>query len=78
MTTRRRLGLLASLLLGWTFEPLPTLGYAPETEAELLAALEEIGGDGEGIDLSALGLAFDEPATDGGGEAGEPAEPEEA
>jgi DNA-directed RNA polymerase subunit beta' len=59
-------------------EPLPVLGYAPETEAELLAALEEIGGDGEGIDLSALGLAFDEPATDGGGEAGEPAEPEEA
>jgi DNA-directed RNA polymerase subunit beta' len=34
-------------------EPLPTLGYAPETEAELLAALEEIGGDGEGIDLRA-------------------------
>jgi DNA-directed RNA polymerase subunit beta' len=56
-------------------EPLPALGYAPETEAELLAALEEIG-DGDGIDLSALGLAFDEPPADGDG--AEPAEPEEA
>ncbi|HXG77319.1 MAG TPA: DNA-directed RNA polymerase subunit beta', partial [Gaiellaceae bacterium] len=28
-------------------EPLAALGYAPETEAELLAALEEIGGDGD-------------------------------
>jgi DNA-directed RNA polymerase subunit beta' len=55
-------------------EPLPTLGYSPETEAELLAALEEIG-DGDGIDLSALGLAFEEePApTDGDG-----SEPDEA
>jgi DNA-directed RNA polymerase subunit beta' len=40
-------------------EPLPTLALAPEAEAELLAALEEIG-DGDGIDLSALGLSFDE------------------
>ncbi len=30
----------------------------PETEAELLAALEEIGGDGDGLDLEALGLTF--------------------
>ena len=30
----------------------------PESEAELLAALEEIGGDGDGLDLEALGLTF--------------------
>jgi len=30
----------------------------PETEAELLAALQEIGGDGDGLDLEALGLTF--------------------
>jgi DNA-directed RNA polymerase subunit beta' len=30
----------------------------PETEAELLAALQEIGGDGSGLDLEALGLTF--------------------
>jgi DNA-directed RNA polymerase subunit beta' len=30
----------------------------PETEAELLAALEEIGGNGDGLDLEALGLTF--------------------
>ncbi len=41
-------------------EAVPLSAYArPETEAELLAALEEIGGDGDGIDLSALGLDFD-------------------
>jgi DNA-directed RNA polymerase subunit beta' len=40
-------------------EPLP-LALPPEAEAELLAALEEIG-DGD-VDLDALGLAFDEPA----------------
>jgi DNA-directed RNA polymerase subunit beta' len=39
-------------------EPLPTVMMAPEAEAELLAALEEIG-DGE-VDLSSLGLSFDE------------------
>jgi DNA-directed RNA polymerase subunit beta' len=42
-------------------EPLPTMVLAPEAEAELLAALEEIG-DGDGIDLSALGITFDEEA----------------
>jgi len=38
----------------------------PETEAELLAALEEIGaGDGDGLDLDALGLTFGgEPGAD--------------
>ncbi len=41
----------------------------PRREAELLAALEEIG-DGDGLDLSALGLGFDEPTTD------EPVEPD--
>ena len=34
----------------------------PETEAELLAALEEIGGDGDGLDLEALGLTPGRPA----------------
>lgn len=37
----------------------PHLYARPNTEAELLAALEEIGsGDGDGIDLEALGLTF--------------------
>jgi DNA-directed RNA polymerase subunit beta' len=40
-------------------EPLP-LALPPEAEAELLAALEEIG-DGD-VDLDALGLSFEEPA----------------
>ena len=31
----------------------------PEAEAELLAALEEIG-DGDGFDLEALGLPYDD------------------
>ena len=39
-------------------EAVPMSVYTrPETEAELLAALEEIG-DGDGIDLDALGLTF--------------------
>ncbi len=48
-------------------EPLPTSILSSEAEAELLAALEEIGGDGEAIDLAALGLAFEDelPAEDG-------------
>jgi DNA-directed RNA polymerase subunit beta' len=48
-------------------EAVPMSVYArPETEAELLAALEEIGaGDGDGIDLEALGLTFGgEPGSD--------------
>ena len=40
-------------------EPLPVTYAQPEAEAELLAALEEIG-EGDGFDLDALGLAFDE------------------
>jgi DNA-directed RNA polymerase subunit beta' len=43
-------------------EPLPMSTFAPEAEAELLAALEEIGGD---VDLEAFGLGFDEPAGNG-------------
>ena len=41
-------------------DAVPAHLYArPDTEAELLAALEEIGsGDGDGIDLEALGLTF--------------------
>jgi DNA-directed RNA polymerase subunit beta' len=53
-----------------------------ETEAELLARLEEIGGDGAGLDLEALGLTFggtpgfdaasaDEPTSHEAGEAEE-------
>jgi DNA-directed RNA polymerase subunit beta' len=42
-------------------EPLPLQMFGGETEAELLAALEEIG-DGDGIDLASFGLAFDENA----------------
>ena len=43
-------------------EPLPAAMFGPGTDAELLAALEEIG-DGEGLDLASLGLGYeDEPA----------------
>ena len=57
-------------------EPLPVTYAHPEAEAELLAALEEIGG-GDGFDLDALGLSLDEGlALDGEGEA-EPSAEEE-
>ena len=45
-------------------EPLPVTFAHPEAEAELLAALEEIG-EGDGFDLDALGLPFEEPSIDG-------------
>jgi len=48
-------------------EPLPVTFQHPEAEAELLAALEEIG-EGDGFDLDALGLQLDEPALDGDAE----------
>ncbi|HLG09769.1 MAG TPA: DNA-directed RNA polymerase subunit beta' [Gaiellaceae bacterium] len=52
-------------------EPLPVTFARPEAEAELLAALEEIG-EGDGFDLDALDLAFDdEPSLDVDGEAAE-------
>jgi DNA-directed RNA polymerase subunit beta' len=44
-------------------EPLPVTFQHPEAEAELLAALEEIG-DGDGFDLDSLGLGLDVPAAD--------------
>ena len=57
-------------------EPLPVTYAHPEAEAELLAALEEIG-EGDGFDLDALGLSLDEGlALDGEGEA-EPSADEE-
>ena len=40
-------------------EPLPAAMFGPGSEAELLAALEEIG-DGDGLDLSALGLGYED------------------
>jgi DNA-directed RNA polymerase subunit beta' len=41
-------------------ELVPAEAYArPATEEQLLAALQEIGSDGEGSDLGMLGLAFD-------------------
>jgi DNA-directed RNA polymerase subunit beta' len=51
-------------------EPLPVTFAHPEAEAELLAALEEIG-EGDGFDLDSLGLSFDEPALGVDGEAAE-------
>jgi DNA-directed RNA polymerase subunit beta' len=50
-------------------DSVPAHLYArPETEAELLAALEEIGGDGDGLDLEALGLTFGgQPSSGNGG-----------
>ena len=53
-------------------EPFPVTYAHPEAEAELLAALEEIG-EGDGFDLDALGLSFDESlALDGDAEPSEP------
>jgi DNA-directed RNA polymerase subunit beta' len=40
-------------------EPLPASMFGPGTDAELLAALEEIG-DGEGLDLASLGLGYED------------------
>jgi DNA-directed RNA polymerase subunit beta' len=51
-------------------EPLPVTFAHPEAEAELLAALEEIG-EGDGFDLDGLGLPFEEPVAE---DEGEPAE----
>ncbi len=45
-------------------EPLPVTFARPESEAELLAALEEIG-DGDGFDLGALGLPFEDELSAG-------------
>ena len=45
-------------------EPLPVTFARPEAEAELLAALEEIG-EGDGFDLDALGLPFEESSAAG-------------
>jgi DNA-directed RNA polymerase subunit beta' len=60
-------------------EPLPVTFARPEAEAELLAALEEIG-DGDGFDFDALDLALEgEPALEADGDAAElepPAEEE--
>ncbi len=49
-------------------EKVPVPAYTrPATEEQLLAALEEIGSDGEGIDLGGLGIDFGgRPGTDGG------------
>ena len=53
-------------------DSVPAHLYArPETEAELLAALEEIGGDGDGLDLEALGLTFGGQPSTGNGSADE-------
>jgi DNA-directed RNA polymerase subunit beta' len=48
-------------------EPLPVTFARPEAEAELLAALEEIG-DGDGFDFDALDLTLEEPSLDVEGE----------
>ena len=50
-------------------EKIPAAAYTrPATEEQLLAALEEIGSNGEGLDLAGLDLDFGgEPETDGGG-----------
>jgi DNA-directed RNA polymerase subunit beta' len=56
-------------------EPLPVTFARPEAEAELLAALEEIG-DGDGFDFDAIDLQLDESALDADGDgAGAEVEP---
>ncbi|HEX2112523.1 MAG TPA: DNA-directed RNA polymerase subunit beta' [Gaiellaceae bacterium] len=49
-------------------EKVPVAAFTrPATEEQLLAALEEIGSDGEGLDLAGLDLSFGgEPETNGG------------
>jgi DNA-directed RNA polymerase subunit beta' len=44
-------------------EPLPAAMFGGGTEAELLAALEEIG-DGDGLDLASLGLGYEDQLPD--------------
>ena len=56
-------------------EPLPVTFARPEAEAELLAALEEIG-DGDGFDFDALDISLDAgPALDADGEDAAAVEP---
>jgi DNA-directed RNA polymerase subunit beta' len=51
-------------------EKLPAEAYRrPPTEEQLLAALEEIGTDGEGVDLGLLGMTFGDGDGDGDGRA---------
>ena len=57
-------------------DPLPVMFARPEAEAELLAALEEIG-DGDGFDFDALDIQLDESALDAGGDAAEVEPPAE-
>jgi DNA-directed RNA polymerase subunit beta' len=61
-------------------EPLPAGIYTrPETEAELLAALEEIGADGGSLDLGSLGIDFGgQPEHDADGDGMPREEPEAA
>ena len=51
-------------------DPLPVTFARPEAEAELLAALEEIG-DGDGFDFDALDIQLDETALEVDGDAAE-------
>ena len=52
-------------------DSVPAHLYArPETEAELLAALEEIGGDGDGLDLGGARAHVRRPARDWGWQRG--------
>ncbi len=44
-------------------EPLPAAMFGPGADAELLAALEEIG-DGDGLDLASLGLGYEDQLPD--------------
>jgi len=58
-------------------DSVPAHLYArPETEAELLAQLEEIGGDGAGLDLEALGLTFGGTPQSGNGGSDETISPD--
>jgi DNA-directed RNA polymerase subunit beta' len=51
-------------------EKLPAEAYRrPPTEEQLLAALEEIGTDGEGVDVGLLGMTFGDGDGDGNGRA---------
>jgi DNA-directed RNA polymerase subunit beta' len=50
-------------------EKVPAEAYRrPPTEEQLLAALEEIGTDGEGVDIGLLGMTFGDGDGDGDGD----------
>ena len=60
----RLVGQARALGLAMTGEPLPAEMFGAGTDADLLAALEEIGDGDGGLDLASLGLGYEDQAPD--------------